>query len=90
MAGTGEGQYLLDLGGYPSCQTATAGLSKNCATDLHISEVTLDGRDRAWGGVSVTAAVDVNVGPQVSTGAAQIGANRYHIVRRIITYIVRA
>jgi len=60
--GTGE-QALLQLGGI--CGSATAGLSKNCATDLSLSEVTLDGRDRAWGGVSIVSAVNVNVGPQV-------------------------
>ena len=45
--------------------SATAGLSKNCATDISVSELTVDGRDRAWGGVSITSAVNVNVGPQV-------------------------
>ena len=61
--GTGAGQFLLQLGGV--CGSATAGLSKNCATDISVSEVTLDGRDQAWGGVSLTSAVNVNVGPQV-------------------------
>lgn len=61
--GTGSSQFLLQLGGV--CGSATAGLSKNCATDISVSEVTLDGRDRAWGGVSLTSAVNINVGPQV-------------------------
>ena len=56
-------QYLLELGGI--CDSETAGLSKNCATDISVSEVTIDGRDRAWGGLSATSAVNVNIGPQV-------------------------
>lgn len=60
---TGEGRYLLALGGV--CSGSTAGLSKNCATDISLSEVTLDGRDRAWGGVKFQSAVNVNVGPAV-------------------------
>ena len=60
--GTGK-QHLLELGGV--CSGGTTGLSKNCATDISVVEVTLDGRDRAWGGVHVTSAVNVNVGPQV-------------------------
>merc|ERR1712205_8029 len=59
---TGE-QYLLQLGG--ECGSATTGLSKNCATDISLSEVTIDGGDRAWGGATFVSAVDVNVGPQV-------------------------
>lgn len=55
--------YLLTYGGV--CGSATAGLSKNCATDVSLSEVTLDGRDLAWGAVSFVSAVNVNVGPQV-------------------------
>lgn len=61
--GSGSSQCLLELGGV--CGSATAGLSKNCATDISVSEVTLDGRDRAWGGVAITSAVNVNIGPQV-------------------------
>ena len=61
--GSAEGRYLLALGG--TCGSATAGLSKNCATDVSVSEVTLDGRDLAWGGAQFISAVNVNVGPQV-------------------------
>ena len=32
--GTGAGQFLLQLGGV--CGSATAGLSKNCATDISV------------------------------------------------------
>jgi hypothetical protein len=71
--GMGE-QYLLQMGG--TCATATAGLSKNCATDVSLSEVTVDGRDLAWGGVSVVSAVNVNVGPQVMViGFQGVGIN---------------
>ena len=35
------------------------------ATDVSVSEVTIDGRDLAWGGISFTSTVNVNVGPQV-------------------------
>eukprot|EP01052_Picozoa_sp_SAG31_P038560 SAG31_NODE_5177_length_2679_cov_7.157429_2_plen_131_part_00 len=58
------------------CGSATAGLSKNCATDISVSEVTIDGRDRAWGGVQFVSAVNVNVGPQVMViGFQGVGIN---------------
>ena len=60
------GPYLLKIGDSDACQSSSGGMNnKNCNEDVSISEITLDCKHTAWGGLLVEDSMDVNVGPSI-------------------------
>lgn len=62
---TGPGLFMLSIGG-DSCSSSSGGKNnKNCNTNVDITEMTIDGKNIAYGGILVKDVMDVNIGPAI-------------------------
>lgn len=60
------GSYLLQIGSLGKCTSTSGGSNnKNCNSDISITEVTIDGRQFAFGGLSVWDSMNINIGPSL-------------------------
>eukprot|EP00039_Didymoeca_costata_P012854 m.187226 g.187226 ORF g.187226 m.187226 type:complete len:520 (-) comp15603_c1_seq2:1431-2990(-) len=61
-----QGGYLLQIGDANPCNRTSGGKgNKDCISDISVQELTLDGRNVAYGGLMVENAMDVNIGPAI-------------------------
>eukprot|EP00947_MAST-08B_sp_MAST-8B-sp1_P000361 g361.t1 len=65
-SGTGPEAYMLQIGARGACNSTSGGKNnKNCNSNVGVQQMTVDGGNRAWGGLLVEDTMNVNVGPAV-------------------------
>ena len=69
--------YLLQIGSLGKCTSSSGGdNNKNCNTDVSLTELTLDGKNIAFGNLAVYNTMNLNVGPSIYiVGYQGVGIN---------------